>query len=99
MAEHAEAAAARAHEHGAALVRIPLGGLRLRCGCSQQQPELATQVHAWVVDLLAAMDANLDQPTRARILQACGRAEALRGVNTRRTLPGTPRWERRVSLR
>lgn len=49
-------------------------------GCSPQQPELATQLHAWIVDLLAAMDANLDQPTRARILQACGRAEALRGA-------------------
>ncbi len=49
-------------------------------GCPQQQPELATQLHAWIVDLLAAMDADLDQPTRSRILQACGRAEALRGA-------------------
>lgn len=50
-------------------------------GClPQQDPELATQLHAWIVDLLAAMDADLDAPTRARILQACGRAEALRGA-------------------
>jgi hypothetical protein len=45
----------------------------------QQQPELSTQVHAWVVDLLAAADEQLAPEARARLLQACGRAEALRG--------------------
>lgn len=55
-------------------------GAPASCGCIPQQPELATQLHAWIGDLLASMDAELDQPTRTRILQACGRAEALRGA-------------------
>ena len=54
--------------------------------CAQQQPDLATQLHAWLVDFLAAADAQLDQPTRARLLQACGRAEARRTA-----LAGAPR--------
>jgi len=44
----------------------------------QQQPQLATQVHAFIVDLLAAVDAQLDPPARARLLQACGAAESRR---------------------
>jgi hypothetical protein len=51
-------------------------------GCIPQQPDLSTQLHAWLVDLLAALDSELDPPTRARILQACGRGEALRGRPT-----------------
>jgi hypothetical protein len=44
----------------------------------QQQPDLAAQVHAWVVDFLAAVDAQLDPAARARLLQACGQAESRR---------------------
>jgi hypothetical protein len=55
-------------------------------GCPQQQPELATQLHAWLVDFLAAVDAQLDSPARARLLQACGRAEVRRTA-----LAGSPR--------
>jgi len=56
-------------------------------GCpQQQQPDLATQVHAWLVDFLAAVDSQLDPPARARLLQACGRAEARRTA-----LAGAPR--------
>lgn len=45
---------------------------------SGQQADLAAQVHAWMVDFLAAVDAQLDPAARARLLQACGRAEARR---------------------
>jgi len=47
-------------------------------GSRQQQPELSTQVHAWLVDFLAVADAQLDPAARARLLQACGQAEARR---------------------
>jgi len=53
-------------------------------GSRQQQPDLSTQVHAWLVDFLAAVDAQLDPAARVRLLQACGRAEL------RRLLPPQP---------
>jgi len=55
-------------------------------GCPQQQADLAPQLHAWLVDFLAAVDSQLDPPARARLLQACGRAEARRTA-----LAGAPR--------
>jgi hypothetical protein len=67
----------------ASVLLAPVGmaeGVPSARSCLQQQPDLASQAHAWILDLLAAMDTELDQPTRARILQACGRAEALRGA-------------------
>jgi len=52
----------------------------------QQQPNLATQMHAWLVDLMAAVDSQLGPQARVRLLQACGRAEVRRTA-----LAGAPR--------
>ena len=61
-------------------------GAPSRTGCPQQPPELATQLHAWIVDFLAAADEQLTPEARARLLQACGRAEVRRTA-----LAGSPR--------
>jgi len=41
----------------------------------QQQPDVSTKVHAWVVGFLAAVDTQLDPAARSKLLQECGRAE------------------------
>lgn len=43
-----------------------------------QQVSQAEAMHAWLVDMLAAVDTQLDPAARVRLLQACGRAEARR---------------------
>ena len=54
-----------------------------------QQERLAEAIHAWIVDLLAAADEQLDPAARARLLQACGRAEARRtSINEARSANG-----------
>lgn len=44
-------------------------------GNQQQQPDVSTRVHDWVVNFLAVVDAQLDPAARSKLLQACGRAE------------------------
>ena len=44
-------------------------------GSQQQQPDVSTKVHDWVVNFLAVVDKQLDPAARSELLQACGRAE------------------------